>query len=228
MKNKIIILIFLCIISLINFKNLSFAKKNNEILNKMIDSVHGNTVEYGIRANFEINENGEKYCLDLLKELNLLSNNINITRDEKFYSVEFNKAEENGYIEYSSYDNHNIVTLNIVKSDNINRLDELKAHIEMVISKEGNNVKYYQYLKAKILENENEKLNDKIINILKAENAINISSVNLKNGISTVAYTKQFNSIKSNGKLMDLNFALCSYSSGNYLIIGTPIIIEAY
>jgi len=228
LKNKIIILIFLCIISLSNFNNLSFAKKNPDIFNKIIETANGSIVEYGIRAKFEIDEAGEKYCLNLLNKLNLSSCNINIVKDDKFYSMEFSSDEVNGYIEYSDYDNHNVVSLNIVRTDNVNKLDELKNTIDIAINKNKKDVKYFQYLKAKAAERDTEKLNNEIINILMAENTRNISTVQLKNGISTVAYTKQFSPIKDNGKLVDLNYAVCSYGAGNYLIIGTPIIIEAY
>lgn len=227
MKNKIIILIFISIIALFNDKSFSFTNDNSDVFNKMIESVHGNIIEYGIRANFEINEDGEKYCLDLLKKLNLTNNNINITKNNKFYSLEFSNTVENGYIEYSSYDNHNVVTVNIVKSDNVNNLEEFKTKIDLAINN-TKDVKYFQYLKAKVLESDKVKLDNEIIDVLKAEKAKNTSTVELENGISTVTYTKRFNAMKNNGKLVDLNFALCSYPSGNYLIIGTPIIIEAY
>lgn len=226
MKNKIIILVFLFILSLLNLNNLSFAKKNTSILNKIIESANGSIVEYGIRANFEIDENGEKYCLNLLKKLNLSDSNINISKDGKYYSVDFKSEAVNGYIEYSDYDNHNLVSLNIVRTNNENRLDELINTIDSAVNKKD--VKYFQYLKAKVPESDNEKLNNEIIKMLMIENTSNISTVKLKNGTSTVAYTKQFIPIKDNGKLVDLNFAVCSYGAGTYLIIGTPIIIEAY
>lgn len=228
MKNKIIILIFLVIISLFNYKSFSLTKKNTNLINEVLSSVQGNTVEYGIRATFEINDNGEKYCLELLKKLNLTDNDINIVKSDKFYSLDFNKNETKGYIEYSSYDNHNVVTINMIKVDNMNRLEEFKETIEKAINKTEKDVKYFQFLKAKVIENDKLKLNNKIIEVLKTEKAENIYSVQFNNGISTVAYTKQFDAMKNNGKLMDFNFSLCSYSSGNYLIIGTPIIIEAY
>lgn len=226
MKNKIIILIFIFILSLSNLSNLSFAKKNTDIINKIIESANGSTVEYGIRANFEIDENGEKYCLNLLKKLNLSDSVINISKNGKYYSVDFESEAVNGYIEYSDYDNHNLVSLKIVRIDNENRLDELISTINSAINKKD--IKYFQYLKAKVSEGDTEKLNNEIINKLRTKNTTNISTVKIRNGTSTVAYTKQFIPIKDNGKLVDLNFAVCSYESGNYLIIGTPIIIEAY
>jgi hypothetical protein len=215
-------------ISLGNFKDFSFAKKNTNLFNDILNSVQGNIVEYGIKANFEINDNGEEYCLALSKRLNLINSDINIKKSDKFYSIEFSKNGEKGYIEYSSYDNHNVVTINMIKTDNMNRIEEYKTTIKKAISKNEQEVKYFEFIKAKVQESDNLKLNNEIINVLKIKGAENIYSVELENGISTVAYTKQFTAMKNNGKKMDLNFAVCSYSSGNYLIIGTPIIIEAY
>lgn len=228
MKNKILIIIFFVIISLVNYKSFSFARKNTDLFNEIISKVQGKTVEYGVKASFEINENGEDYCVDLLKKFNVTDGDVFITKTSKFYSLEFNKNEYKGYIEYSSYDKHNVVTINMIKADNLNRLVELRKDIEKAIGKNEKEVKYYMYLKAKVTESDNLKLNNEIISLLKEENAVNIDSVKIENGVSTVAYTKQFDAMKNNGKLMDLNFAVCNYLSGNYLIIGTPIIIEAY
>jgi hypothetical protein len=59
-------------------------------------------------------------------------------------------------------------------------------------------------------------------------NASNIGTVEIDNGYSTVAYTRKYPVMKNDGKWIDFNYAVCSYSSGNYVIIGTPVIITTY
>jgi hypothetical protein len=89
-------------------------------------------------------------------------------------------------------------------------------------------VKYYFYLKSKVKENNLSLVNDKINKILKNSGAKNIDTVEINKGFSTVAYTKRYETVKNNGLLMDFNYAVTSYNSGNYIIIGTPTIKETY
>jgi len=55
-----------------------------------------------------------------------------------------------------------------------------------------------------------------------------IETVSINNGLSTVAYTKEYDEKVTNNKLIDFNYAVCNYSSGRYIIIGTPEIITTY
>lgn len=227
-RNKIIVFLAFILISTISFTNFSHAEKNIDLFNDILSTVKGSTVECGIKVSFEIEEDGKKYCMDLLNKLNINTSNIKITKGENSYSLEFNKNEEKGYIECISYDNHNVVTLNILSYCNENNLSFLKAEVQKAIMKSDKDMDYFLYLKAKVAEDNISEINYKVEALLKQNNAKNINSVKLENGLSTVAYTKQFKPMKNDGELMDLNYAVCSYSSGNYIIIGTPIIIEAY
>jgi hypothetical protein len=46
--------------------------------------------------------------------------------------------------------------------------------------------------------------------------------------VNITALTGNYEKIKNGDSWIDFNSAVCSYESGNYLIIGTPIIIKAY
>ena len=199
-----------------------------DFFKEIVSVTEGNVTEFGVKANFEISEDGEIYCLKLLKGMNIENADINVVKEDRFYSVEFSNNELKGYIESTSYDNHNVVTLNVVQYDNGYRLSELKNRINIAVGKDEKEVKYFDYLKAQINKGDKEKVNSDIAKLLKNNNASNIDTIKIDNGYSTVAYTKKYPVMKNNGKWMDLNYAVCSYFSGDYVIIGTPVIIKTY
>jgi hypothetical protein len=229
MKMKAFILLIFMMVSLGDFNsNLYLASKKPDFFREIVSLTEGKVVEYGVKANFQISENGEDYCLELLKKLNIENADINVVKGDKFYSVEFNNNETKGYIESTSYDNHNVVTLNVVQYDNEYRLLELENRVSIAVGKDEKEVKYFDYLKAQVNKDSTEKVNRDIAEFLKNNNASNIDTIKIDNGYSTVAYTKKYPVMKNNGKLMDLNYAVCSYSSGDYVIIGTPVIFTTY
>ena len=228
MKNKILILVLLFLISIGQYKNASFAKNNIDLFNGIVDLTNASTMEYGIRASFENDSDGEDYCLELLKKLQFNEGEVNVVKNDNIYSLEFNNNEIKGYIENISYDNHNVVTISVSENSEENKLTELKNKIQNAIERSDKEVKYFQYLKAQINSNNTAEINEEIISFLKNQNAVNIDTVKLDNGYSTVAYTKRYPIMKNNGKWMDFNYAVCTYSSGSYITIGTPVIISSY
>ena len=70
--------------------------------------------------------------------------------------------------------------------------------------------------------------NDRIIKVLISHGAKNIDTVSINNGLRTVPYTPKYDEVKINNKLIDFNYAVCNYSCGRYIIIGTPEIITTY
>jgi hypothetical protein len=149
-------------------------------------------------------------------------------KSKKAHYQEFGKDNLKGYIETIHYENHNIVTINLVKKDDKNSLKELKDKLEQCLNNKKVNVKYFMYLKSKMKDDNIQYANKNIVKLLKYYGAVNINTVSLQNGYSTTAYTKRYEPIESNGKKMDFNYAVCKYSSGNYIIIGTPEIIVTY
>ncbi|MBL4935786.1 YwmB family TATA-box binding protein [Clostridium sp. YIM B02515] len=228
MKNKIFILILMLMISLGNYNDLSYAKKNVDLFNSILEKTEGKTLEYGIKASFDINNNGEEYCIKLLKKLGLNNGEVNVVKNNDSYCLEFNNNVYKGYIESLANDNHNVVTVNISKNDSKNGLSELISLFENNIEQDKGDIKYFQYLKAKINDDDKNIVNNKVINILKEQNASNIDTIVLSNGFSTTANTNRYEPVTSDGEKIDFNFAVCSYSSGNYIIIGTPVIITSY
>jgi hypothetical protein len=229
MKTKaFILLIFIMVVTRCFNGSYSLASKNVDFFEEIVRTSEGKVTEFGVKASFEISEDEEAFCLALLEKLNVENADINVVKDDKFYSVEFNNNELKGYIESTSYDNHNVVTLNVVQYDSEYRLSDLKSRVSIAVGKPENEVKYFDYLKAQINKSDKEKVNNDLAELLKENNVSNIDTIKIDNGYSTVAYTKKYPVMKNNGKLMDLNYAVCSYSSGDYVIIGTPVIITTY
>lgn len=229
MRKKVFILsiIIVMVFGYLN-KNFSFAKKNIDLFDEILKVTEGITVEYGIRTCIETKKDGESYSLELLKKLNVEVFNTNVIKNDNIYCIEFNNNKISGYIESISYENYNVVTVNVVEKGSENGLSQLKALLEKALEKENKDTKYFQYLKAAIPSNNISKTNEEIVELLKNENAVNIDTIDIDNGYSTVAYTKRYPIMRNNGKYMDFNYAVCSYTSGNYIIIGTPIIITTY
>lgn len=229
MRKKIFINLMIIIIGLGCFnRNPSSAKKNIDLFNGILNTTGSITVENGLKVSFEINGDSENYCLDFFKKLQIYDADVNIIKDKDLYCLEFKKTGLNGYIEYMNLDNHNVVTLNIVREDKENKLLELKNLVTAATGKDSRDIKYFEYLKAKLPNDNLVKINEDITSFLKGQDAVNIYTTYINNGYSTVAYTRKYSPIKNNGKLMDFNFAVCSYSSGNYVIIGTPVIFTTY
>lgn len=239
MKRKSIAL--LCIVlSLIILQiniRVSSAQEEVNLFDEIILQTKSKTVEYGLATSFKTIEEPKEVCNYLITalELNCKEIKLNYIENESSYCVEFSGKNVEGYIDAIRYYNDNVIKINISKTGNENGLVPLKDKVSDAIGYRGKDIKYFQYLKAKIQEsNTNEGIesiyavNQRIIEVLKNNGSKNIETVSIKNGLSTVAYTKKYQEKVNNNKLMDFNYAVCNYSSGRYIIIGTPEIITTY
>ncbi|MBW9152486.1 YwmB family TATA-box binding protein [Clostridium estertheticum] len=213
------------------------AHENLNLFDEILIQTKSKTVEYGLKTCFETQEDSKEICNYLISALDLDNKKAILTRNENkdYYNVDFSSENANGYVEALKYKNKNLITINICNVSNENGLASLKNKVSASIGCRGKNIKYFQYLKAKVEEtsenggaNNTNVINRKIIKILKSYGTENIETVSLNNGLSTMAYTRKFDEKVINNKLIDFNYAVCSYSSGKYIIIGTPEIITTY
>jgi hypothetical protein len=239
MKRKSIAL--LCIVlSLIILQiniRLSNAQEEVNLFDEILLATKSKTVEYGLKTCFETQEEPKGVCNYLIQNLGLNNKEIKISssKNEDSYCIEFSGENIQGYIEALKYNNEDVITINISKIGNENGLVLLKNKVSESIGHRGEDIKYFQYLKAEMQENEKDveiediyDVNERIIKILKSHGTENIETVNINNGLSTIAYTKKYDEKVNNNKLIDFNYAVCNYSSGRYIIIGTPEIITTY
>lgn len=229
-KKRKALTLFLVLIAMILNYRVSYAYKNVNLFQEMIKTAEGEIVESGIRTRFKSIRNGQElteYFIDKVNDNK--DTEVKSYKNKGNFYIDFEEKSTKGSIMITSSKGENIVTIDIVQKCSTNELYKIKSKIESVIAPVSEKEKvYYQYLKAKLPSKDLASINHELVSVLKINGAVNISSIELNNGFSTCAYTYRYKPKRSNGKLMDLNFALSSYTSGKYLIIGTPEIIITY
>lgn len=217
----------------------SYGANKWDVTQSVIQEAQGEVVECEVKTIFNIRNDKERdTCLELLNELEYTKSkeaSISITKDELSYCIKFEKGNISGYLESSFDKNHNIITIDIVQKCQENQIENINNTIDSLIHKVDNNnhielsnKQTFKFVKAKISVNDINQVNNKIIKLLEKHNSVNVNTININNGCSTIAYTGKSEYILNQGKKIDINYAICKYSSGNYVVIGTPIIITSY
>lgn len=227
-KLSLLILVFILLFPGSQNYTLSSVKKDN-LFDDIVTEINGEACECGLTANFVSNGEEESICKNIYGKLQIDgSPKLNITKKKDTYCIEFDNGKLKGYIEDMRDEKNNFVTISISENIKKNNLTSLNERVSNAIEKKRSEVKYFQYLKAKLPMNDLKKVNNEIINLLKKKEASNIDTLPINGGYSTVAYTKRYEIRRENDKWEDFNYALCNYNSGNYIIIGTPEIITSY
>ncbi|AYF54185.1 hypothetical protein G8S49_06805 [Clostridium botulinum C] len=231
MKNiKKGVVFFITVVSVfLNYK-ISYAYKNVDYFEKFIKTTGSKVIEYGINTKFETDTNGQELVKYFKGRIPIIGcTKLNTYENKRNYHIEFKNSNIKGYVLIETLKEKSYVSINVIKKDNTNKLSQLQNQVRKL--KEGLSKSqdiYYQYLKAKLPNNNLVKVNNDLISLLRNTGTINVDSVKINNGFSTCAYTAQYQSKRNNGKLMDLNYALSNYSSGAYITIATPEIITTY
>lgn len=229
-KNRmwLCLLVTVLLISMQKSTGLLHVQNNSDLFNQIIQKTNSNVEEYGLTTCFETKENGRQLCLNILKKLRFNDSKYNVTNSNNIFCIEFSKNSTSGYIESIRNNNSNVITLQIRQKGSKNNIAGLEDNIRNVLNPYTSNQRYFQYVKAKTNEQNIEIINNNIVKLLKEKGTVNINTVSINNGYSTTAYTNEYLPICSNNNLVDLNYAVCKYSSGNYIIIGTPEILITY
>lgn len=202
---------------------------SEDIIGELISGTDSHIEEYGITVNFITDMDQEALCRDILKQMDFINPEENkITKNDKMYNVDFQTNSINGYIETTKCDKYNIIILNIVVKNDEYELKNMKNHVENVISSFSKDAKFFEYVKAKSSLDNVENIQHKMNAILQEANARDMQTIKLRNGYSSTANTGRYMPIACDGRAMDLNYAVCNYQSGNYVIIGTPQILTSY
>lgn len=213
-----------------NNKIFSYNSYNKlDVFNEMLEAIQGKTVEYGITAQFDSSQPGEKAVNELFYKLDSITKlNKSYSNDGENYFIEFCGNSINGYIESIPYGDHNIIKINIVKKDSRYQLNELKNNMSYVLKNVQTKIRYFEYIKAKVENNNIDNCYKKAIAVLRNIGDDDIRTGILENGYTATTYTGQYECIYSNGKPVDFNFAIVGYTTGTYIIMGTPEIMETY
>ena len=233
MDNKIrnIVVFFISAIAiLLNYK-ISYAYKNVNFFDEIIETTRSNVEEYGVETHFTTKINGQELISYFKHEIiNNYNGHTSICKNNENCDIKFSYGNSTkGLISIENLNSNPLVKIRITEKEKYNNLEQINKWVKNIENKisEEENINY-QYLKAKLPKCNLNKVNENLIGLLKSKGAKNIDSIEINNGFTTCAYTRQYKPKKINGKLMDFNYALSNYSSGEYITIGTPEIITTY
>ena len=202
--------------------------KNINYFSKIINTSNSKILENGLKVEYSTNNIGENECRDIYKKIIMdKTSQVKIAKSNQEFYIDFINGNRSGYIGSIKQGDKNRIVINIIEENNINDLERLKEEVEEAVNSDKQ-MFYYQYLKAKLNNDNLNNLNIKLMNKLKSNGATNVESLSINNGFYTVANTNIYNAKIDNGKLIDINYALCNYTSGNYIIIGTPEITTSF
>lgn len=230
LKNKYFKIIFpLVFILFLLFRNCCYATNKQDLFNKIKIETNSTLVETGCTINFSTSFNDKRIIKDI-KECITLCNIYDIKLQCKghYYYITMCNGEIRGSIYINKESSDNLVEIKIISSKDSSNFKNIKNNLEKYIKNIDNDQVIYEYCKLKTSDKSISKINKDILNILKNCKAKNIETVKLNSGYSTICYTGNYNSIISNGKIIDFNYSVCRYNSGNYIIIGTPQINVTY
>lgn len=176
-------------------------------------SNYGDFVENGVRLEYSTKNSLENEILKLKNnfekqfkiKVNINQNTISINQDFREIKaiVWNNKGDTKVQITY-------------VNNDSKDTTNQLKKELEQIEYFAAKNIKYFNFVKVKIIEGQKQK----ILDLLKSNiDEKTLEELNILNG--KVA----------KGKLMDgskINFSFMTYDEENYLVIGTPVIFITY
>lgn len=222
MKEKIIYFILLIAI-MSNFTALKEIKAR-EMLFDISEKIDGTAVEYGINVILQ------DLQIDFESFSNVLSNKNNY--------LCINEIDNNkGY--YGKFESDNTeITIKGIKGLKEKKYDiSIKNKYGYICSTNYfkllnlNNKKIIRvsnYIKVKLSNNDLKRYNNMTLIELSKLGFKNIETVSLRGGYSGTAKRNLFFFNEVGEKINDLNFALCRYDSGNYLVLGTPVITALY
>ena len=225
---KVYIFLLILVFSSFMYGDKCKASKNSDIFNELLKITGNQIVEIGLKAEYKTNNDGEDECRNLLSNLDLNVNSNVLINNNQNFCVEFTKENFSGYIESMSDQGDNVIVIDITKKTKENDLNDIEKKVRVAVESENVKMKFFKYVKAKLEEHDLANINEKLLKEIKAEGACNVDSLRISNGYSTVLNTNKFDPEITDGKLIDLNYILCNYSSGDYILIGTPEIIASY
>lgn len=167
--------------------------------------------ENGVRSVYRVNAKKKDVIEDVKK---VLKSNLNKEVQEDNDEINIRTSSEELNLKFISNNNDTMVYFTIINYNEEIAISNLMKELTKLQGKNIFDIRYFQYIKGKI-NNIDEKL-DKI----KSLHQINkIDTLNIHNGYVGMAYLKGAQRV---------NIALNSYDTGNYLIIGTPVIFTTY
>lgn len=202
---------------LISFFNLGAVSNSKSVENSfgMIETLVMNQTifkENGVKLQYRTNEKIIEESLRIKERLtdNVQGNYSEISKNQfQLLNDEFSIN-----IKLWNEKNYTYVEIILINKNYKYDLEKLKSILNMVIDDNSKFVQYFFYYEGKIEKNQKSGLLKELKNNIEKLNILDISNGCTGNGFL------------SNGE--KVNFALTSYNTGSYIIIGTPIIFATY
>ena len=203
---KIFLIITISIFSIGAIPNSN--KKEFDLLEEELTK-HNVFIENGVRVHYELPKDLNEY--ENIKNILLeLGNNLNEKEDSIAYKDETIKI----FASFFYNEDTSFIQIDFINTKKEFTTNEIQNKIEKMINRKAKKIKYFSYIKLKIKE-ENKNYNNEIIN----NNLKDKEMINIENGKVGRAF------LKDNTRV---NLGYVKYNTGEYIIIGTPVIFVTY
>lgn len=195
----------------------------SDILGFIADSLNVEICEAGMKLIYLCNDNAEEGLKQLLPKISM--EDISSIREysKDIYGFNISKGDEFIELQGVNLKEGSKITINYKILSSENSLDKIQEYLKKYTENNAVEAKYFKYLKGKLNSNNMDYINEEIIKVLKKYSPLDISSIKISNGITSTVILKD----KYQNKI-NLNYSICSYESGTYLLIGTPFLDELY
>lgn len=174
---------------------------------------YGNFIENGVRLEYSTNNNIEDEIVILKKNIEkqfkeeaiIDGNTIIINDNFRTIKALLWNSEEGTKVQITYLNNNSKITTS-----------QLKEELEQIQNFAAKNIKYFNFVKVKIIEERKQNILDVLKSDIKEETLEELSIMNGKVG---------------KGRLINgskLNFSFITYDEEEYLVIGTPVIFITY
>ena len=174
---------------------------------------YGTFIENGVRLEYSTKKSIEDEIIKLKfniekqfnKEVNIDKNTITFKENSKEIKAIVWSNEEETKVQISYVNNNSKITTN-----------QMKKELEQLEDFATKNIKYFNFVKVKIIEERKQNILDLLRNNLKKET---LEELNIYNG-------KVYKGLLTDGS--KVNFSFMKYKDEEYLVLGTPVIFITY
>ena len=211
MKHKIYLILFFMI--LFNCKEVFPIEKLSKALYLDEQSIvkYDSFCENGVKCNYVINGKAENE-INRIKLLILKYKDLSSIKITNNYLEAKTEDEEISIYTYNDKIGCK-VEVKIVNYEKENNINKLMKELIKLQNNNGNDIRYFSYIKSKVSN-----IEETLKNVENNKNLKGVRTININNGYTGIAKYK-------NEKI---NFAINNYDTGSYLVIGTPIIFTTY
>ncbi len=229
-KFKAVIVLILTLIILVINSSFIYVQGQVDMFEKLLSNSNIEVSEYSVTATFNSDSQGMDACKEIIRKASATLGEMEYTvnDEDKFSNIIFSNEIYKGSITSTPYKDKNIVVITVIKKEKENRTKELKSKLSEILSHVNSRITYSQCIKGKILNNNLDEVNNFVMNELEQSKAKNINKAKLYNGYSIICNTNLYDSKKVGTMDVDFHCAVVKYSSGCYLVMGTPEITLDY